>query len=129
VYPYFNQGWNLFVPPPDCNYRLFAEYENKGTRKKDIFQEVLLQHQNNRFKGYGPLLLAFSNSIYYFEKTTELQKQLNGPVLRDSYFEIIENTALNYLRATEHKKIEKAKLLLVIENINSGTSRVYYNKR
>jgi hypothetical protein len=127
VYPYFSQNWNLFVPPPNVNYKLFVEYDDHGIQKKDIFQEILLQHQKNRLKGYGPLLLAFSNSIHYFEKATEQTKQLNGPIKDDKYFEIIEKSALNYLKHTYGNGIKDLKLTLVIEDIHSRRQRAYFN--
>jgi hypothetical protein len=127
IHPYFAQNWNLFAPAPDTNYRLFVEYEDQGIKKADLFQEILLKHQSNRFKGYGPLLLAFSNSIHYFEKGTGLQKKLNGPVKNDQYFTIVETSALNYLRSTRQIKSDKIKIYLLVLDVNSGAQRVYYN--
>lgn len=127
VYPYFSQAWNLFVPTPATNYRLFVTYENNGPQSKDIFQEILLKHQTNRLAGYGPVLLAFSNSIYYFETATKLQHALNGPVRNDVYFQVIENSVLNYLSHTEGKKIEKVKMILLIESVASNDRKAYFN--
>jgi len=127
VYPYFTQNWNLFVPPPNTNYKLFVEYEDKGIQTKDVFEELLIQHQSNRLKGYGPLLLAFSNSIHYFEKNTELQKSLNGPIKNDLYFQIIEKSALNYLKSTRKINIEKIKMRLVVQTLGSNTEKIYFN--
>ncbi|WP_317899244.1 DUF5819 family protein [Aurantibacillus circumpalustris] len=131
-YPFFTQNWNLFAPVPNTNYKLFVEYEDKEygshrIQKKDIFQEILFKHQTNRLKGYGPLLLAFSNSIHYFEKNTDKIKSLNGPILNAPYFDILKNSALNYIRSTQKTKIEKMKMILYVQSVDTNFTRVYYN--
>lgn len=115
------------MPPPNTNYRLFVEYDEQGTKRTDIFQEALLKHQSNRFRGYGPLVLALTNSIHYFEKNTTLQKALNGPVKEDLYFKMLRKTACNYLSATRGKKLELRKITLVVCDIHSGSSKVYFD--
>ena len=133
AYPFFTQNWNLFVPPPNTNYRLFVEYEDLESdryriqKKIDVFQEILLNHQSNRFKGYGPLLLSFSNSIHYFEKNTRQQKSLNGPIQNDAYFDIIEKSTLNYIRSTRKIDIKKIKIKLMVQQTDTNFARVYYN--
>ncbi|PBQ32224.1 hypothetical protein CNR22_10720 [Sphingobacteriaceae bacterium] len=127
VYPYFSQNWNLFAPTPDTNYKLFVEYEDKGKQKTDLFQEILVKHQTNRLKGYGPLVLAFSNTIHYFEKSTELQNKLNGPIKEDKYFSILEKSVLNYLRATRKTDLKKVKIQLLVQALDSKEMKVYYN--
>lgn len=127
VYPYFSQNWNLFAPAPDTNYKVFVEYEDHGKQNTDLFQELLLTHQSNRLKGYGPLVLAFSNTIHYFEKSTVLQKKLNGPINGDTYFSILEKSVLNYLRSTRKMDLKYVKIQLVVQTLDSKEMKVYYN--
>jgi len=87
----------------------------------------MLRHQSNRLAGYGPLVQVFSNSIHYFEKNTKLQKALNGPMQNDLYFQMIEKSALNYLKATRNPEIDKIKVWLLVQNINSDLRKVYFN--
>ncbi|HOZ88319.1 MAG TPA: DUF5819 family protein, partial [Bacteroidia bacterium] len=122
VYPFFHQNWSLFAPVPDSNYQLIAVYD-KGARKKDIFAEIVHTHQSNRLAGMGPLVLAFSNSIHYFEKNTLLLDRLNGPIKNDTYFSIIEHEVRNYLSHSENIKDQKIKLLLLVENARTGAKR------
>src|SRR4051812_31267263 len=68
TYPFFHQNWNLFVPPPNSNYYLYVYNKNSTAESMDVFGEILMGHQKNRFRGYGPILIALSNSIHYFEK-------------------------------------------------------------
>src|SRR5947208_757192 len=67
-YPFFNQNWSLFVPPPNCNYNLYVYRKEDKSQCKDLFSEILIKHQKNRLKGNQALLTALSNSIHYFEK-------------------------------------------------------------
>jgi hypothetical protein len=126
VYPWFHQAWNLFVPPPDCNYKLLARYENSGNQCADIFNEIVLKHQTNRLRGYGPVLIAFVNSIHYFEKNAT-QKDINGPVTNDINFKILEHAVLNYINHTRNLHLSKIKLILLVENIHDAKPRVYFN--
>jgi len=126
VYPYFTQNWNLFVPPPNTNYTLFAEYQDYGKQRTDIFQELVLKHQANRLKGHGSVLLAFSNTIHYFEKNTTLQQPLNS-VKNDLYFQMIEKSALNYLQHARGIKIDSLKIRLVVQTLGSNSDKVYFN--
>lgn len=126
-YPYFHQNWNLFAPAPDCNYRLFVRYEDHGWQQKDIFGEMLARHQANRLAGYEPLVVAFSNSIHYFEKNTALQQPLNGPVKNDAYFSMLERAAQSYLRHTRGIEQQDLGLALTVENVQTKSRRVYFN--
>lgn len=127
VYPYFSQTWRLFVPPPTTNYQLFAGYGGDESPGEDIFGELIIRHRENRLSGAGPLLLAFSNSIHYFEKNTPLQDPLNGPVKDDRYFDMLRSSVHNYLRLTRAGEIGRLKIRLVVRDISSGQAKVYYD--
>ncbi|MDX2173127.1 MAG: hypothetical protein SFY56_08410 [Bacteroidota bacterium] len=117
-YPYFHQNWNLFVPPPNSNYRLIA-YTNSS--EIDILKTILTEHRNNRFAGNEPLLIAVSNSIHYFEKNT-LTK--NCQITNDKNFAIIEHFSRNFL---ENEKQKLLKLLLIVTEVKTNTVKYYYN--
>lgn len=125
--PFFHQNWNVFVPPPDTNYHLYAEYENNGIVRRDLFTEIMNKHRSNRLAGSGPILLAFANSIHYFEKNTKLAQSINGPVKNDPYFKMIEHSALNYLKHSGNISGNKLRLILVVENVRLKNTKVYFN--
>ncbi|MDO9000303.1 MAG: hypothetical protein Q7W45_11105 [Bacteroidota bacterium] len=126
VYPYFHQNWNLFVPVPDSNYKLYCEFDDEGTQTIDVFSEINIQHQTNRLKGYEPLLVAFSNSIHYFEKNTALREQLNGPVENELSFKMLERVVKNYLEYSRKIKIQKIKIMLVSQNTQTRQQKIYF---
>jgi hypothetical protein len=126
IYPFFQQSWNLFVPTPVSNYRLFVEFDCDSLHRFDLFGKIVTAHSENRLKGYEPVLISFSNSLHYFEHTTPLKEPLNGPVSADPYFKMIEYSARNYLRQTYHCGIDTLKIILVVEPLHESP-RVYFN--
>lgn len=122
---FFHQSWNVFVPPPDSNYKLYVQFEKNGVQKKDLFEEIKLKHQSNRLGGYEPLLLLLSNCITGFEKSTALQAAINGPVKQDINFAMIEQAAKGYVANTYRAPLQK--LILVVEPVDSKRSRIYFN--
>jgi hypothetical protein len=128
VYPYFHQNWNLFAPPPTSNYTLLATYNHNGNKTVDVFNEMLVKHQTNRLSGYEPLLIAFSNSIHYFEKNTQLKKLLNGPILDDPHFNMLEHAVGKYLEVKNKIHLSQLRLLLIVEDDSPEKQRLYFNK-
>jgi len=115
VYPYFHQSWNLFVPPPHKNYHLYAIYDN-GIERTDVFQELLLKHQSNRLAGYEPFVIGLSNTIHYYENENS-----------ETNFLMLEKFVKQYLQYSRKKKITDLKLLLVVNSVSDGSSKVYHN--
>jgi hypothetical protein len=124
---FFHQSWLLFVPPPTTNYTLFATYESNGIQKKEIFNDLVAQHQSNRLTGHEALVVAFSNIIYYFEKSTILQAPVNGPVTNDVNFKMLGHAATRYLQHKYNTSIEHVKLILVAEDTETKKQRIYFN--
>lgn len=127
VYPFFHQSWSLFAPPPTSNYKLFVYYENKGLKQTELYSDILADHQANRFKGYESLILALSNSIYYFEKYAELNPKAEGPIRNDTYFKMIEQFSTNYLQWKHKIKLKRVQLILISENIKNKDQKLYFN--
>lgn len=127
VYPYFHQNWNLFVPIPDANYKLFCEFENNGKQIVDLFEEITIKHQTNRLLGFDPLIVAFSNSFHFFESNDQYKKIMNGPIQNDLNFSMIEHAAKNYLEYTRKIKIQKVKLMLVTQQTFTNKQKIYFN--
>ena len=117
-YPYFHQNWNLFVPPPTNNYTLIVYNDSI---KINVFNELLIKHQNNKLGGYEPILLALSNSIHYFDKNTILK---SGKVTNDKNFVIVEHFVKKYL----YKKTKQPlNIILIINDVLIKQNRLYYN--
>ena len=127
IYPYFHQNWNLFVPIPQSNYKLFCEFENNGLKNIDVLAEIRITHQTNRLKGYEPFLVAFTNSIFFFENSTSQNNSINTCFVNDDSFKIIERAAKNYLEYTRKIKIQKLKVILVTTQTLTNKQKIYFN--
>ncbi len=127
IYPYFHQNWTLFTPAPSCNYSLYV-WSDSHPEKHDIFREILTAHRRNRFAGHEALLLAFSNSIHYFEKNCSLQQTVNGPVQGNANFDLLSHSAENYLAHTSGKSVKGIKLMLIAKDVNSGEQRIWFSR-
>jgi hypothetical protein len=128
VYPYFLQNWSLFAPPPTENYKLFVEYnDGESERKQEVLFELLSLHRENRFSGYEAVVLSLCNSIHYFEKGTHDISSLNGPVQEDLNFSILEHQINRYLNWKYDCKVSGLKIMLFTSNTQNGNKRVYYN--
>ncbi len=123
--PFFEQNWNLFVPPPNSNYNLFVINENNVT--EDVFNEIVEQHQRNRLSGYEPLVIAISTAIHYFEKEALEQNFNGGEVKNNQKFMILQRVVKNYLQDKKHANLKEVKIILSEKSINNKSPRIYYN--
>ena len=127
AYPFFQQSWTLFTPPPDCNYRLFADFSLNGKAKQVEILSTLAQNHNNRLLGNEPVTLAIANSIHYFEKASPHQEKINGPANGDKNFKILEHSVRRYLQHEFSGSLTGLKLMLEVTPINGKPRRLYYN--
>jgi hypothetical protein len=67
VYPLFHQNWNLFVPAPNVERKLFVRYKTKVgfTNWQDILSREIVHHKQNRLLGNEARVLLLSNSLIY----------------------------------------------------------------
>jgi len=127
VYPFFDQGWNLFAPAPRSNYHLYVKYTvDSKTVQYDLINHIQHQHAANRIGGYEVLSLAISNSIHSFEGSTTLKNKLNGPVKDDVTFTIVQHLANQYIMAQSQGKAKNSQLFLLVENVITKEQRVYF---
>ncbi len=67
IYPAFHQNWNLFVPAPNVERKLFVRYKTKigFTNWQDILSREIVHHKQNRLLGNESRVLLLSNSLIY----------------------------------------------------------------
>jgi hypothetical protein len=67
IYPAFHQNWNLFVPAPNVERKLFVRYKTKVgfTNWEDILSREIVHHKHNRLLGNEARVLLLSNSLIY----------------------------------------------------------------
>lgn len=124
VYPFFKQNWDLFVPPPDTNYELYALLENGGV--SDVLGKVKTEHQANLFAGNEALLVALTNSIHFFEKEADYNHTSPGKVENAINFKILVRSVEAYFLNTSTTQVNR--IILVVRPLNLNEQpRVYYN--
>jgi hypothetical protein len=122
AYPFFHQTWNLFAPPPRDNYRLYYECSTPhGLRKGELLSEIRSEVQANVFSGYGGILTAFGNSIYYFVLLAEKRDPINH-VANDPRLKMVVRTATAFLAWRD--TCSSVKIFLQVKNADGG-SRIY----
>lgn len=127
VYPFFDQGWNLFAPAPRSNYHLYVSYRvGKEMKHVDLIQEIGQAHAVNRFGGHEVLSLALSNSIHIFEYGTALKKQINGPVKADINFTVVQHFVEAYVQQKSHGKAEAIKFFLLVQHVDTKQQWLYF---
>jgi hypothetical protein len=120
VYPWFQQDWRLFTPPPQSNYYVYAVVDNKSG-PLDIFSEICNKHQSNRLAGYGALCNALTNYLHFLENDiVSYGKETDNP-----NFIMVKNMIQKYLWHNGAKQKEDLRVILIIENIRNGKKRVY----
>jgi hypothetical protein len=126
AYPFFHQGWNLFVPAPRNNYHVYVQCRDKeGAVSADVLHDALRKHRQNPLLGYGGIVVSITNSIHYFEQNTKQRKAVNGPVRGDLNFSILEKLAISYLRWTGKCPAKAERLILLVEDPSGN--RIYFN--
>jgi hypothetical protein len=102
AYPFFTQNWNLFVPVPTTQQSLLVRYKrgNGFIPWKDILQQEIFKHQQNRFMGYETSVLLFSNSLWYF-KNIMLAQKTNISQASSPEFVVLGHSVNQYLKLKE----------------------------
>lgn len=127
LYPFFDQGWNLFAPVPHSNYHLYVKYkEGAITKQFDLIDLIQNQHAANRFGGYETMSLALSNSIHNFEYSTKLHQALNGPIKNDVSYLVVQHFVKAFVNEQSHGCAHDLNFLLSITNVETKAMCVYY---
>lgn len=127
VYPVFHQNWNLFVPAPNVERKLFVRYQinHQFSDWKDILGNEIANHKNNRLSGGEAKVLLFSNSlIYELNYLIEKKSFATSIVPSNSEFKVLRFEIERYLKSRFNCKDNIYELLVVEEGIDK--TRAYY---
>jgi hypothetical protein len=125
VAPFFHQSWTLFAPAPKSNYRFFAATD--GCEEKDILQETIQNHRTNILAGKGSIVISIVNNLHFFENYVCEREKLNGPIKNNLHLRMLEHAALSYLNNRDGTGYNSVKLKVVVEDLQKGEMRVYFN--
>jgi len=128
VYPLFHQNWNLFVPAPNVERKLFVRFKTKESFSdwEDILNREILNHKRNRLFGNEARVLLLSNSLIY-----ELNS-LDGKVScvfkskpSNAEFKVLKFEIEKYLKL-EYKLVGPIDYELLLVSTSKVKTKAYY---
>ena len=128
VYPVFQQNWELFVPAPDVERKLFVRYtsENGYTNWQDILSQEIMNHQINRTLGNETKVLMLSNSlIYVINSWYEKPSCILSPDSKDVAFKVLKFEINQYLKNKLKVKSQTSYELLLVSKGAQNTAAYY----
>ena len=128
VYPIFQQNWELFVPAPSVERKLFVRYETEDGFNdwQDILSQEIMNHRKNRVLGNETKVLLLSNSMIYV-----INSLYNKPsaILREkpenSAFKILNFEINQYLKQKFKVKKQTTYELLLVSKGTENTVAYY----
>lgn len=130
IYPVFHQNWNLFVPAPNVERKLFVRYKTKEgfTNWQDILSREIVHHKQNRLLGNEARVLLLSNSLIYELNSMDAKKScVFNSKPNNNEFKVLQFEIEKYVRLEfQLKGTINYELLLV----SAGTTKTkaYYIK-
>jgi len=124
TYPFFQQNWDLFVPPPSANYQLYALLENGSV--SEVLGQIKMKHRANLLAGNEAFLVALTNSIHFFEKEANYNQIPPEKADKAINFKIIVKSVQAYFLNTSSTRVNR--IILVVSPLNSiEKPRIYSN--
>lgn len=128
VYPLFHQNWNLFVPAPNVERKLFVRYKTKVgfTNWQDILSREILNHKRNRLFGNEARVLLLSNSLIYELNSMDSKESC---VLKskpsNTEFKVLQFEIEKYLKL-EYKLVVPIDYELLLVSTSKVKTKAYY---
>jgi len=128
VYPLFHQNWNLFVPAPNVERKLFVRFKTKSgfTHWEDILSREIINHKQNRLLGNEARVLLFSNSLIYELNFLDNKKSgilKNTPC--NNEFKVLQFEVEQFIK-TENKTKDFIDYELLLVSLDKEKTKAYY---
>lgn len=130
VYPLFNQTWELFVPAPSYQHKIFVRYKtgNEFGYWQDILSQEIMNHRNNRILGNETRVLLLSNSMVYELNTLQnITSCIYSKPPINIEFEVLRYEINQYLKFYNHLSNNVPYELMLVSSKDKESS-VYYIK-
>jgi hypothetical protein len=128
VYPVFQQNWELFVPAPNVERKLFVRYraENGFSIWQDILSQEIMNHRKNRILGNETKVLLLSNSlIYVINSLYEKPSCILSPDSKDVTFKVLNFEVNQYLKNKLKVEAKTSYELLLVSKGCQNTAAYY----
>ena len=124
VYPYFHQSWGMFVPIPKQNYNIYVKYE--GSEWQDVFNEIVLEHQKGRLRGYENISLALSSAIRYYASSVKRENTVGRDDGQNVNLSVIRKMITQYLTLNAEGTPKNLKMIIRIKDVKGNKDHSHY---
>jgi hypothetical protein len=128
VYPLFHQNWNLFVPAPNVERKLFVRFKTKESFSdwEDILSKEILDHRGNRLLGNEARVLLLSNSLIYELNSLDSKESfLFKSKPSNTEFKVLQFEIEKYLKL-ENNLISPIDYELLLVSTSNVKTKAYY---
>lgn len=115
----------MFAPIPKQNYNIYVRHE--GHDWYDVFNEVVMAHQNNRFGAYENISISLSSAIRYYASSVESANTYKKDDGSNVNLKVIEKILIKYISKKEGAAPKNLEVIIRIRDVNgSGDHSHYY---
>jgi hypothetical protein len=128
IYPVFHQNWNLFVPAPNAERKLFVRYktDNSFNDWQDILGREITNHKRNRLLGNEARVLLLSNSlIIELNSIDHFDSRVFDSEPKNKEFEVLQFEIEKYLRLEFKLNGTLNYEILLVSSTNNKTKAYY----
>lgn len=124
VYPYFHQDWSMFAPIPKQNYTIYVRYD--GHDWYDVFNEVVMAHQNNRFSGHENISISLSSAIRYYASSIESANTYKVDDGSNVNLKVIEKILIKYISKKDGTAPKNMETIIRIRDVDGSADHSHY---
>ncbi len=126
VYPYFHQSWSMFAPIPKQNFNIYVRHD--GNKWHDVFNEIVLAHQRNRFGGYENISLSFSNAIRYYASSVKKENSIEVYKGGNENYNVLLKIIVHYLSQKNGSRPKDLEIIIRTSDSYGGKYNSHYYK-
>lgn len=114
----------MFVPVPEQNFNIYVRYE--GAEWQDVFNEVVTEHQCNRFGGHENISLAFSSAIRYYVQATENANLYMKDDEKNISLVVLKKIIKQYLTLKNGTAPKKTEIIIRVKDVRGDKDYSHY---
>lgn len=114
----------MFVPIPKQNYNIYVKYD--GSEWHDVFNEIVIEHQKGRLRGYENISLALSSAIRYYASSVVSENSIESNDGKNVNLNVIKKIILQYLVRKEERVPKDVKMIIRIKDVKGNKDHSHY---
>lgn len=94
----------------------------------DVFNAILSEHQQNRFAGHEAVLLAFSNSLRYYDFSVAEKSLIEADGDANVNYCVLKKIVTQYIRQKEVTMFQDLEMIIGIHDVERNVKHHHYYK-